>query len=120
MQDDVTVEHLTRERFVVTDDSSDKTMTLSETDMEWFLNSLRLMQESQQKLAAENHGKELSAEDVANSLNANPDAGKGREWIPTDPEAKFNVGEMFAEQFNEVTELRERIVEFVGHDLTDG
>jgi len=71
---------------------------LTEEDMEWVLNALRLMQEHQQELAGDHAESELSG--------------------PS--EVTINIGDMFLEQHGDVTGLRERLVTLAGRDLTDG
>ena len=65
---------------------------LTEDDMEWVLNSLRLQQEQQQDLAA---------------TEVDLDTGE-------------SLSTMFLEQHGDVTSLRERLVTLAGRDLTDG
>jgi hypothetical protein len=81
-------------------------MDMNDEDMEWVLNSLRLMQEHQQELAGEHKDHVIRASDI----------GEGS----TTPDAEAHVGDMFLEQHGDVTSLRERIVTLVGRDLTDG
>jgi hypothetical protein len=82
-------------------------MDLSEEDMEWIFNSLRLMQERQQELARENDGRIITASEI----------GEGS----STPDMSIDIGKaMYQEQYHDVTNLRERFVELAGRDLTDG
>jgi len=90
---------------------------LDENDLEWILNSLRLMQEHQQRLASENRGKKLSKGDVLRTTGA----GGDKDYVLDKDAPEVDLAEdMFLPQFNEVTDLRERLVAFIGRDLTDG
>lgn len=105
---------------VFRDDSTTHTVSLDSEQLEWITNSLRLMQEKQQELATRNYGKTITKQDVVDALNTAGDLGKGREWETPDGEASVDMGEFFLESFQDVTTLRESIVEAIGRDLTDG
>ena len=102
------------------DDGTIHNVDLDEEQMEWILNSLRLMQEQQQQNATENTGKTLTKQDIVDALNIGGDIGKGRNWKTPDPDAVVDLNEFFLEQFHDVTALRESLVQAVGGDLTDG
>lgn len=99
----------------------ERIVNLDAEQLEWILNSLRLMQEEQQELATKHAGETLTKEDVVEALNASGDLGKGRDWeVPEGHEGEaIDLSEMFREQFADVTTLRESIVEACGRDMTD-
>lgn len=91
--------------------SDSERIDLTEGEMEWIFNSVRLMQERQQSLATENYGQYLTRQDIQSAMGVEPDPVK----VPP-----VDIGEMFREQYSEVTDLREKLVELIGRDLSDG
>jgi hypothetical protein len=104
------------------DGRQENIVNLDEEQIEWILNSLRLMQEAQQASATKHAGEEMTKQDVVDALNTGGDLGKSRDWkVPEgSEEEKVNMGEFFLEQFQAVTDLREAIVQATGRDLTEG
>ena len=77
-------------------------LVISDSDMEYIFNALREAQIQQQQLAGEYDGQQLAGEyDGQQGLGI--DLGK----------------DLFQEQYHEITDLRERLVQFVGYDMTD-
>jgi hypothetical protein len=81
----------------------EKRIALDGEDMEWILNSLRLMQEQQGSLAAQFS---------EHTLELGPAAAS-----PTS--TGVATANLFLEQHECVTNLRERLVGLCGRDLTD-
>lgn len=70
---------------------------LTDSDLEYILNALRLYQEDQMRLAREHQGEELNG-----------------------PVGTISISDdLFLGQYKEVTDLREKLVDFCGHDLTE-
>lgn len=102
------------------DGKQENIVNLDEEQIEWILNSLRLMQEKQQEHSTKHSGEFLTKQQIVDALNTGGDLGKNRDWETPDGEVTVDMGEFFLDQFQAVTALRESIVHAVGRDLTDG
>lgn len=89
----------------ITDPDTD--LELSEEQLEWILNSLRMMQEHQLKMA-----QEAVADGQAEEHNLGDEVPMEDRYI--------SIPAMAREAHQSITELREAIVQAVGYDLTDG
>ena len=90
-------------------EADSRTVQLTESQMEWILNSLRLQQENQQRLASP--GALIQLED----LGVDPGIPLKEGAVTAE-----DIQEYFRVQFTDVTELREQLVTLCGRDLTDG
>jgi hypothetical protein len=99
-------------KLFVHDGNVERILELDEEQMEWILNSLRLMQEKQQELAAAHNDKHLTADDVMRT--------KGKEFVLAEGAEPVDLSKLFQEQYHDVTKLREELVQLIGRDLTDG